>query len=289
VRVQPGTALHRLAERTERLSGLDALAGPLARGVDRLVRGAGLKSVLSGSWLGHPLHPLATDAVIGAWTMAAVLDLKGGNEPAARRLVGLGVVAAVPTAASGASDWADMPETRVRRMGLVHAASNSAALVLNAGSYLARRAGRHRVGARLTAASAVPLTVGGFLGAHLAYARGAGVSRTVFSEEVLDWTPVDLAPMPGDDWSQATVHGLPVLARVGEGQAPRVLAATCTHCGARLRAEESAESLCCPSDGSAFSAVDGAVLGGPATTPIPRFLARQGPGDRVEVRSPAPV
>ena len=55
-------------------------------------------------------------------------------------------------------------------MGLVHAASNVVAVALNASSYLARCRGRRAVGARLTAASALPLTIGGFLGAHLAYA-----------------------------------------------------------------------------------------------------------------------
>jgi hypothetical protein len=124
--VQPGTLFHRFSEQTERIAALDKLAGPLAGTADRAMRRARLKPVLSGSWLGHPLHPLATGVVIGSWTMAAILDLRRGDDSgeAAKTLVGVGVLAAVPTAASGVSDWADTRDRRVRRMGPVHAASN---------------------------------------------------------------------------------------------------------------------------------------------------------------------
>jgi hypothetical protein len=69
-----GTLFHRFAERTERFPGFDRLADGLAEGADRGMRRAGVKEMLSGSWLGHPLHPLATDAVIGSWTMAVLLE-----------------------------------------------------------------------------------------------------------------------------------------------------------------------------------------------------------------------
>ena len=105
-------------------------------------------------------------------------------------------------------------------MGLVHAAGNVVALALNAASYLARRGGRRAVGARLTAASALPLTIGGFLGAHMAYARGMGVSHTAFDELITDWTPLATEAALGDGWTDANVHGLRVLAQVGEGHLP---------------------------------------------------------------------
>ncbi len=283
--MQLGTQLHRFAEQTERLSTLDNVAGPLARNADRVVRQARLKHALSGSWLGHPLHPLATDVVIGSWTMAAILDLRHGDDSdgAAKTLVGVGVLAAIPTAASGVSDWADALDPGVRRMGLVHAAGNVVALALNAASYLARRGGRRAVGARLTAASALPLTIGGFLGAHMAYARGMGVSHTAFDELITDWTPLATEAALGDGWTDANVHGLRVLAQVGEGHLARVVSATCTHCGARLRPEPSGGSVRCPADDSLFRS-DGAVLEGPASTPIPHFEARLG-GNGIEVRS----
>src|SRR5579859_6976574 len=36
--------------------------------------GPPVKKILSGTWLGHPLHPLLTDVPVGAWTVTALLD-----------------------------------------------------------------------------------------------------------------------------------------------------------------------------------------------------------------------
>src|SRR5688572_10743741 len=82
---------------------------------------------------GHQLHPVLTDLPIGAWVMASALDVTAGSDgaPAARRLVGLGVLAALPTAASGASDWSETYGAE-KRVGLVHALSNLAATLLQA-------------------------------------------------------------------------------------------------------------------------------------------------------------
>jgi nitrite reductase/ring-hydroxylating ferredoxin subunit/uncharacterized membrane protein len=284
-RPRAGTLFHRFAERTERFSGFDRLADGLAEGADRGMRRAGVKDVLSGSWLGHPLHPLATDAVIGSWTMAVLLDFREEYADSADRLLGVGILAALPTAAAGLSDWADMTDERTRRMGVVHAASNVAALSLNAASYLARKAGRRKLGRRLTVVSGLPLMVGGFLGAHMAYARGVGVSRVVFDEWIEEWTAVSGPAALGPEWSEARARDLPVLARRPQGEGASVVSGTCTHCGARLRPDADGEALRCPDDGSVFRAADGAVLQGPATTPVPRFEVRSG-ADRLEVRSP---
>ena len=65
-----------------------------------------VKDLLSGTWLGHPLHPMLTDLPIGFWTCSFVLDALGGEraEESSTTLVGMGVLAAVPTAVSGWSD-----------------------------------------------------------------------------------------------------------------------------------------------------------------------------------------
>src|SRR6187402_2872596 len=67
--------------------------------------------------LGHPIHPMFTDLPIGFWTSAWFLDLLPGRKstaPAARRLLGLGVLSTVPTVVSGLGDAADLkrPESR---------------------------------------------------------------------------------------------------------------------------------------------------------------------------------
>jgi hypothetical protein len=44
-----------------------------------------LKSLLHGTWLGHPLHPALTDVPIGAWLLAVILDIIWLVAPTAQR------------------------------------------------------------------------------------------------------------------------------------------------------------------------------------------------------------
>ena len=37
----------------------------------------GLRDLLHGTWLGHPVHPMITDVPIGALILATVLDVVG--------------------------------------------------------------------------------------------------------------------------------------------------------------------------------------------------------------------
>lgn|GEM_PF-4849522 len=81
----------------------------------------------------EPLHPVLTDVTIGAWTSSFFLDLVGGHRgrAASRRPLGLGVLSAVPTIASGAADWLDV-DARTQRVGVVHALTNATATLLYA-------------------------------------------------------------------------------------------------------------------------------------------------------------
>ena len=129
-------------------------------------------SVLRGDWLGHALHPLLTDLVLGTWTSATVLDLTGGpgSAAAAKRLVGAGLLAAGPTAWSGWAEWTQAGP-RDQRVGLVHAVTNAVAVGTYAASWLARSRGHHATGARLALTGAAVSGLGAYLGGHLAAAR----------------------------------------------------------------------------------------------------------------------
>ena len=70
--------LHDLVRRVERIEALDRLAKPLVRVVGPMVRPTAVRNLLSGTYVGHPLHPMLTDVPIGAWGMSAVLDAVGG-------------------------------------------------------------------------------------------------------------------------------------------------------------------------------------------------------------------
>lgn len=136
-----------------------------------------LKDILSGTWLGHPLHPLLTDVPIGSFTSATVLDLIGGDagERPADRLVDLGLLSSVATAAAGAADWSGT-NGEGQRIGVVHAAANVLGVGLYLASAVARRRGHRPAATALGLADISVMTVGGYLGGHLGWARGVGVN-----------------------------------------------------------------------------------------------------------------
>jgi len=68
------------ADKIEKLVALDVVAEPLQAAVEAAIpAGSHAKDALSGTWLGHPLHPPLTDIVVGSWTSALALDLFGGQ------------------------------------------------------------------------------------------------------------------------------------------------------------------------------------------------------------------
>jgi nitrite reductase/ring-hydroxylating ferredoxin subunit/uncharacterized membrane protein len=280
--------LHRLAERVGQVEALDAPAQKLLGVADKVIRPGRARDVLSGTFLGHALHPLMTDLPIGSWTSAILLDNFGGrdSEQAARRLVGLGILAAVPTAASGWVEWADSAGGRpaTRRVGLAHAASNVTALSLFTASYLARRRGRRAKGRALALAGSSALAVGGHLGGHLSYVHGEGVAVTTFEEGATDWTEA----MPEEELAEGRpacvmVNRVPVLL-VREGGEIHALANRCTHRGGPLHEGEVSDGrVTCPWHGSEFDLRTGSVERGPASSPQPAYETRTRNGS-VEVR-----
>src|SRR5947208_17180514 len=122
------TPLEPLVARIEGEKALDSVGKPIGKAVRDAVSSSGLKDTLSGTWLGHALHPMLTDVVIGSFVSATLLDVLGGDDDgtASERLIAVGLAAYAPTALTGANDWADTEpaDEGVRRVGLVHAASN---------------------------------------------------------------------------------------------------------------------------------------------------------------------
>lgn len=164
---------------------LDGAASALGRVAEAVVRPGTVHDLLTGTWLGHAVHPLLTDVPIGSWTSASVLDFVGGrsSRTASRRLVALGNLAAVPTVATGLAELLHLDRTG-RRVGVVHAGANALGLLLYMRSYRARRRGRHVWGAVLALAGASAASAGGYLGGHLVIARKAGTRDERFVEPV---------------------------------------------------------------------------------------------------------
>ncbi len=278
--------VHDLLERLHGLDTLDPAAKPLSRKVAAAVRPRPVKDLLSGSWLGHPLHPLLTDVPVGAWLSALVLDFTGGrrSQEAADRLIALGIVAAVPTAAAGLSDWSDYLGAE-RRVGLVHATANAAAVACYGLSLLARRRGSRTKGVALSLTGAAALVVGGYLGGHLSYVRGVNVNRNAWQGRLDKWTPViDAADLPDDQPVAVQAGDTSVLLLRRDGHI-YAIAARCGHAGGPLhkgRFEDG--NVVCPWHLSTFRLEDGGVVHGPATVPQPTYEARVEDG-KIELRS----
>lgn len=275
-----------VTRRLERWNGLERVAGPLATGVGRAVRPRVVRNLLSGTALGHPLHPILTDVPIGAWSMATLLDVAGGPgaEPAADLLVATGILAAVPTAATGLNDWSDT-QGATRRVGLVHAAANSIALGLYAGSFVARRRGARGAGTMLALSGLGAVSAGGFLGGHLSFVRGVNVNRTAWRRGPSKWTDV-----LGEAELDAGGHRLVQAGRISvllvrDGERIEALDSVCTHMGGPLDEGEITDGcVTCPWHGSTFRLSDGGIVRGPASVAQPSYETRV-EGGRIQVRA----
>src|SRR4051812_40879264 len=129
-------ALVRAMESIEDAAVLDPPITTLRRVVAAVPRP--VRELLHGAPLGHPAHPVAILVPAGAWISSAVLDFIPGQERAARALVGVGVVAAAPAAATGIADWSELDQ-RQQRVGVIHWGANLAAVALYSASYIQRR------------------------------------------------------------------------------------------------------------------------------------------------------
>jgi nitrite reductase/ring-hydroxylating ferredoxin subunit/uncharacterized membrane protein len=281
-------ALYELPERLAEVESLDAPAQPVAELAAKVGPGT-LKDLLSGTWLGHPLHPILTDLPIGLWTGATALDLVGGEEsaPAAERLLGLGLLVAVPTAVTGATEWNDSQRSdeNVRRVGIVHAAANAAAMLLFGASLIARRRGKRARGKRLSVLGMAALTAGGHLGGHLTYAKGVGVDQTTFERRPSDWSAALPAAELGDGEPKVVeVDGVDVLV-TRAGDRLYALANRCCHRGGPLgKGTLEHGEVTCPWHGSTFRLEDGSVVRGPAAYPQPAYDVRERDG-QIEVKA----
>ena len=276
----------------ESATALDPAAKTVARVARRALSPRALKEAVSGTWLGHAVHPLLTDVVIGSFVSASVLDVIGGegSERASERLIAVGMAAYPPTALTGVSDWSDTEagDPGARRVGIVHAASNALALSLYGASLVARRRGARRRGALLGAGGATALMAGGYLGGHLTLAKGVGADQTVFDPGPTEWTAVADAPqLPERRPVRVVVDETPVLL-LRDGERIHAIHDRCSHRGCSLsEGTVEAEEIVCPCHGSRFGLRDGALVRGPATRPQPAFEVRD-VGGRVELRRTAP-
>ncbi|HYX79605.1 MAG TPA: Rieske 2Fe-2S domain-containing protein [Actinomycetota bacterium] len=273
-----------IADRVAEIEPLDAVADPVGSSIVAAVPQGRTKDLLSGTWLGHPVHPMLTDVVVGSWVSAAILDLLGERgEEAADALVGVGIAAAVPTAVTGLSDWADTAG-EARRIGLVHGIGNVLALGLYSGSLALRRRGRRSSGIALSMLGAATATITQYLGGHLVFGQGVGVNQTAFEGGPEAWTPIgDLDDLQERVATRRRVGDVDVMLYRDRDRV-RAIADRCGHRGCSLsEGEIDGATVTCACHGSVFRLADGEVLQGPATGPQTAFETRTRDGV-VEIR-----
>jgi nitrite reductase/ring-hydroxylating ferredoxin subunit/uncharacterized membrane protein len=226
------------------------------------------------------------DLPIGLFTSAIVLDFTGiHHRKAARRLMGLGVVSALPAIVTGLSDWIDTDEAEAR-VGLVHASANAVAVSAFAMSWWARRKGGLSGKGWSLAGSAV-MTFGGWLGGHLAYGLGIGVDTNAFEAGPEEWSEAE-GGVPSDDQPICVVARGTRIAAVTTEFGVAALADRCSHRGGPLsEGKRSGNCLVCPWHGSAFDIHSGVAMQGPASERQPTYEARL-VDDALEVRRKEP-
>ena len=271
----------------ENAEPLEPAASWLSEKLAPLLSNRQLKGLLSGTWLGHPLHPMLTDVPIGCFTAATVLQVAGGDagDAAVDPLLALGLLSVAPTAVAGVSDWVDTVD-RERRLGFVHGLANLGSALLFTGALISRRAGATGRARFLSLLGLGAITAGGYAGGHLVFGRGIGVDHTVFEELPGDWTRVARdADLAEETLMAASAGGAEVVLYKRDGEV-MALANRCTHAGGPLAEGEVDDDVCviCPWHGSRFRLEDGSVVAGPAVAPEPSLETRVVDGF-IEVRS----
>ncbi|MCX5403073.1 hypothetical protein OHA37_04120 [Streptomyces sp. NBC_00335] len=159
-------------DRLERATAADPAIRVLQRGIRSLPLG-GMRDLLRGRPLGHPLHPVLVQVPIGCWLSASVLDFVPGAQRATTTLTAVGLAGVAPAAVAGWADWADLPPEQAR-VGLAHAASNAAAVACYTASLTARLRGRSAKGRLWAMGGMAAVAVSGALGGHVAYRQAVG-------------------------------------------------------------------------------------------------------------------
>jgi nitrite reductase/ring-hydroxylating ferredoxin subunit/uncharacterized membrane protein len=268
---------------------MDAIFGGLGR------PGKFLQDFLNGSWLGHSLHAVVVDVVVGAATAALLLDLLrvvfgvDGLEDATVWVVGLAFLAALGALVSGLTDFKDTaPNAPSRDLAGLHGLVNIVGTGGLAFSFFSRVNGSHDAAFWGLLVGYLILSVGAYIGGHVVFKHGYMVNHNAFSrsKRAKEFTPVlAAAELPEATPTKATL-GTTTVVLVRRGDVVHALRGTCSHAGGPLsEGKLRGDGIECPWHYSVFRLADGAVLHGPAGTRQPAYRARIS-GDQVELQGP---
>jgi nitrite reductase/ring-hydroxylating ferredoxin subunit/uncharacterized membrane protein len=249
-----------------------------------------VKDILSGRWLGHPLHSAWTDVPVGALLVSLVLDLL--NQPAAADIALLATVLFMLGAAlSGAADYVDT-DGAARVRATLHSTLMVVALVILVISLVLRAGGPadRTAPIALSIIGFLLVSAGAFVGGEVVYALGNMVSRHAFRGPGTKWIRLDtgdltdLATLPPETPTKARA-GINDLVLVRIGATVHALHAVCAHAGGPLPEGKVVDGCIeCPWHGSRFRLNNGRVTQGPALYDQPAYEIRAAEGGGYEVR-----
>jgi nitrite reductase/ring-hydroxylating ferredoxin subunit/uncharacterized membrane protein len=253
-----------------------------------------LQDFLNGSWLGHSLHPVLTDVVVGGATMVVFLDILrfffsvDGLETATSWTLTLTVLAGVGTILTGLTDFKDTGTGDERNVAGLHGVINIVAIVIFFVSLLQRLGGAYDAAFWVALGAYLVISVGAYIGGHVVFKYGYMVNHNAFAKgkRAKEFTPV----MPAAELAEATPTkvslGATALVVVRRGDVVHALKETCSHAGGPLsEGELQGDTIICPWHASSFRLSDGAVRHGPAATRQVAYRARINDG-QVEVQGP---
>ncbi|MGZ8512581.1 MAG: Rieske 2Fe-2S domain-containing protein [Candidatus Limnocylindria bacterium] len=287
-----------MLERTAR--PVRGFANALANGVEAVFRALGspgklLQDLLNGSWLGHSLHAVIVDVVIGGATIVVFFDVLrtffavDGLTTASTWGLGLVALAALGAILSGLTDVKDTPPSHAERdVAVFHGIVNFVGTVLIVLSFLQRLGSSHDVAFWLLLVGFLVISVGSYIGGHIVFKYGYMVNYNAFSKgrRAKEFTVVaPLVDVP-DGTPTKIMFGTTAVMLVRRGDAVHALKETCSHAGGPLsEGALEGDRITCPWHGSVFRITDGAVVHGPAASRQPSYRARIADG-QVELQGP---
>jgi nitrite reductase/ring-hydroxylating ferredoxin subunit len=277
---------------------LSGLSNAIARLMEAIFRPLGrpgklLQDFLNGSWLGHSVHPVVTDVVVGGATAALLLQVLiwfgvADLEVALIWLLGLTWLSGLSAIVTGLTDFKDTATGDERNVVGLHGEINIVATVLFIATFVAALAGASGAAAWLLVAGYLVLSVGAFIGGHVVFKYGYMVNYNAFArgKRAREFTPVlPVAELPEETPTRAAL-GATGLVLVRRGDVVYALKETCPHAGGPLaEGHLDGDTIVCPWHGSALRLSDGAVRHGPATSRQVAYRARIS-GEQVEVQGP---
>lgn len=254
-----------------------------------------LQDFLNGTWLGHSLHAVLVDVVVGAATGALLLDVLriyfavDGLEVAATWMIGLAYAAGIGSLITGLTEIKDTtPSSTTRDVTILHGLINFLGMGGLAFSTMQRLDGNHDAGFYGLLVGYLLIGVGGFIGGHLVFKYGYSVNRNAFSrgKRAKEFTVV----LPAAELPEATptkvAFGATAVVLVRRGDVVHALKESCSHAGGPLsEGTLHGDTIECPWHASVFRLADGGVVHGPATSRQVSYRARIN-GDQVELQGP---